>query len=99
MELKRFGELLLLERLAEGGMAEVFRARQKGFAGFEKTVAIKRILPHIALSEKFKKLFQQEANLSATLQHNNITQVFNNGELEGYLYLVMEFVDGKNLRK
>lgn len=97
--MERFGDLLLLERLAAGGMAEVFRAKQLGYAGFEKTVAIKRILPHFASSDDFKQMFRAEANLSAMLQHPNITQIFSNGENEGYLYLVMEFVDGKNLRQ
>lgn len=99
MSMERFGELLLMERLASGGMAEVFRAKQLGYAGFEKTVALKRILPHFASSEDFKNMFRLEANLSAMLQHANITQVFSNGEHDGYLYLVMEFVDGKNLRQ
>lgn len=97
--MERFGDLLLMERLAAGGMAEVFRAKQLGYAGFEKTVAVKRILPHFAESEEFKTMFRMEANLSAMLQHPNIAQIFANGENEGYLYLVMEFVDGKNLRQ
>ncbi len=97
--MEKFGDLLLMERLAAGGMAEVFRGKQLGYAGFEKTVAIKRILPHFASSEEFKNMFRLEANLSAMLQHTNISQIFANGEHEGYLYLVMEFVDGKNLRQ
>jgi serine/threonine protein kinase len=88
-----------MERLAAGGMAEVFRAKQMGYGGFEKTVAVKRILPHFAESEEFKTMFRMEANLSAMLQHSNIAQIFSNGENEGYLFLVMEFVDGKNLRQ
>jgi serine/threonine protein kinase len=99
MAMEKFGDLLLMERLAAGGMAEVYRGKQIGYAGFEKTVAIKRILPHFAASEEFKNMFRMEANLSAMLQHSNITQVFSNGEHQGYLYLVMEFVDGKNLRQ
>ncbi len=97
--MERFGELLLMERLASGGMAEVFRAKHLGYAGFEKTVAVKRILPHFATSDDFKSMFRAEANLSAMLQHANITQVFSNGEIQGYLFLVMEYVDGKNLRQ
>ena len=88
-----------MERLAAGGMAEVFRAKQMGYGGFEKTVAVKRILPHFAESEEFKTMFRMEANLSAMLQHSNIAQIFANGENDGYLFLVMEFVDGKNLRQ
>lgn len=92
-------DLLLLEKLAAGGMAEVFLGRQLGYGGFEKKVAVKRILQHYAKNEDFKKMFQAEANLSAHLQHTNIAQIFSNGEVEGYLYLVMEFVDGRNARQ
>lgn len=98
--MERFAQdMLLLEKLAAGGMAEVYRAKQLGYGGFEKTVAVKRILPHYASSEEFKNMFRLEANLSALLQHPNIVQIFSNGDYEGYLYLVMEFVDGKNLRQ
>lgn len=97
---ERFGkDLVLLDRLNSGGMAEVFRAKMLGVAGFEKTVAVKRILPHFTADEEFKTLFQMEMNLCAQFQHPNIVQVFSNGEKDGYLYLVMEFVDGKNLRQ
>lgn len=92
-------DLLLLEKLAAGGMAEVFLARQIGYGGFEKKVAVKRILQNFAKNEDFKRMFQAEANLSAHLQHTNIAQIFSNGEVEGYLYLVMEFVDGRNARQ
>lgn len=92
-------DLLLLDRLAAGGMAEVYRAKQSGTGGFEKIVAIKRILPHFAQSDEFKSMFRDEAVLTAKLQHPNIVQVFANGEHQNYLYLVLEFVDGKNLRQ
>ncbi len=97
---ERFGQdLLLLEKLAAGGMAEVFRARQIGYGGFEKTVAVKRILSGYAMNEEFKDMFRLEANLCGHLQHSNVVQVFSNGEADSYLYLVMEFVDGKNVRQ
>lgn len=80
-------------------MAEVFRGRQLGVGGFEKTVAIKRILQHYASDESFKKMFQAEANLSAQLQHPNVVGIYSNGAVDGYLYLVMEFIDGKNVRQ
>jgi serine/threonine protein kinase len=98
--IEKFGEdLYLLERIAAGGMAEVYRAKQLGYGGFEKTVALKRILPNFAQNDEFKQMFRQEANLSGSLQHQNIAQVFSNGEHKGYLFLVMEFVDGKNVRQ
>jgi serine/threonine protein kinase len=93
----QFGpDLLLLERLASGGMADVFRAKHLGTGGFQKTVAIKRILPHYASRLEFKSMFEREMNLCANMQHPNIAQVYSNGEHAGYLYLLMEFVDGKN---
>lgn len=97
---ERFGQdIVLLEKLAAGGMAEVYRAKQRGYGGFEKTVALKRILPNFATNEEFKQMFRMEANLSGNLQHPNIAQVFGNGESQGYLYLVMEFIDGRNVRQ
>jgi serine/threonine protein kinase len=95
----KLDDLLLLEKLAAGGMAEVYRAIQQGYGGFEKVVAVKRILPHFASDEEFKNMFVMEAQLSGLMQHPNVVQVFSNGESDGYLYLVMEFVDGKNLRQ
>lgn len=95
----RLDDLLLLEKLAAGGMAEVYRAVQQGYGGFEKTVAVKRILPHYASDEEFKNMFVLEANLSGMFVHSNIVQVYSNGESDGYLYLVMEFVDGRNVRQ
>lgn len=95
----KFNDLVLIERIAQGGMAEVYWAKQIGYAGFEKSVALKRILPHVANSQEFKKMFHYEANLSAMLQHTNIAQVFSSGESQNYIYIVMEFIDGKNLRQ
>ncbi len=95
----KLDDLLLLEKLAAGGMAEVYRAIQQGYGGFEKVVAVKRILPHFASDEDFKNMFVMEANLSGLFMHPNIVQIYSNGEAEGYLYLVMEFVDGRNVRQ
>jgi serine/threonine protein kinase len=98
MQPERFGNsLILIEKIATGGMGEVFKAKQVGTQGFEKTVAVKRVLPHFAAREDFSKLFQQEMWLAAKLQHSNIAQVFSNGEFADYLYLVMEYVQGKTL--
>lgn len=98
MQPERFGNsLILLEKIASGGMGEVFKAKQVGTQGFEKTVAVKRVLPHFATREDFSQLFKQEMWLAAKLQHSNIAQVFSNGEFADYLYLVMEFVQGKTL--
>ncbi len=97
---ERFGQdIVLLEKLAAGGMAEVYRAKQLGYAGFEKTVAVKRILQNFVGNDEFKAMFRMEANLSGQFQHSNIVHVFSNGEFQEYLYLVMEFVDGRNARQ
>lgn len=92
-------DLILLERLAAGGMAEVYRAKKVGRGGFEKTVAVKRILSTFANNEEFKKMFEHEAGFSAMLQHSNVVQIFGHGEFKDYLYIEMEFVDGKNARQ
>lgn len=99
MAIERLGELLLLDKIAVGGMAEVFLAKQVGVNGFEKTVAVKRVLPNHSASKELQEMFKAEANLSAQLQHPNIAQVFSNGQHNSYFYLVMEYVDGKSLRQ
>ena len=93
-----FGEdLILNELLAVGGMGEVYRATQVGVGGFEKAVAVKRILPGISSQAQFNDMFLRETNISAKLQHPNIVQVFRNGRVDDYLYLVMELVSGQTL--
>lgn len=64
----------MLERISAGGMAEVYKAKQVGAEGFERPVAIKRILPHIARDPNFIAMFQAEAKLAVQLQHGNICQ-------------------------
>jgi serine/threonine-protein kinase len=97
--LDRLGEYELLERLGVGGMAEVFRARLTRAEGFEKTVVVKRILPHLTRDPEFVRMFIAEAKLAAQLIHANIVQVSDFGSLDGQLYIVMDFVDGLNLRQ
>jgi serine/threonine-protein kinase len=87
----------VLERIATGGMAEVFRAKAYGAHGFEKTIAIKRILPELAQHREFEDRFISEAKLVGTLTHANIVQVLDFGRAEGSLYIAMEYVDGPNL--
>ena len=92
------GKYQLVRKLASGGMAEVFLARAAGPMGFEKTVVVKRILPHLAEEQNFISMFLSEARLAAQLNHPNVVQVFDFGEAEGTYFLVMEFIDGINLR-
>src|SRR5215813_9499079 len=93
----QLGRYELAMRLAKGGMAEVFLARQAGPAGFEKIVAVKRILPHLSRSPELVQMFLDEARIAALLNHPHITQVYDVGEAEGLYYLAMEYVAGEDL--
>lgn len=88
----------VLQRIAAGGMAEVFRAESAGVEGFKKTVAIKRVLPHLAEKKQFIGMFLDEARLSAHLSHSNCVQVFDIGMGDNTYFIVMEFVDGADLK-
>jgi TonB family protein len=93
-----FGKYLLIERIALGGMAEMFKAKQRGVKGFEKLVAIKRILPHLSQDREFVKMFIDEAKLAAQLTHQNIAQIYELGKIDGAYYIAMEYIQGKDLR-
>ncbi len=89
-----FGRYELLELMAAGGMAEIFRARIRGELGFEKKVVIKRILPHLAADRSFIDMFVDEATLTARLEHPKIVQVLDFGQVEGRFFIALELVDG-----
>ena len=93
-----FGDYTLLDRIATGGMAEVWRARRRGVEGFQKTFAIKKILSHLTGSQDFVKMFIDEAKLAAQLSHNNIIQIYDLGKVGDDFFIAMEHVDGKDLR-
>jgi eukaryotic-like serine/threonine-protein kinase len=88
----------VIEKIAAGGMAEVFRAESAGLEGFKKTVAIKRVLPHLSQKKQFIGMFLDEARLSASLSHSNVVQVFDIGVGDETYFIVMEYVDGANLK-
>jgi serine/threonine-protein kinase len=88
------GPYELIERIATGGMAEVYLSRRAGPHGFQKVVAVKRILPQLAQDSDFVAMFVDEARVCARLAHPNIVQVFDFGEHDGELYMAMEYVDG-----
>jgi len=92
-----FGSYELLERIGEGGMAEVWRARSRGVAGFEKTVVIKRVLPTLMARKDFATLLVREAKIAARLNHPNVVQIFELGEEQGAYYIAMEYVHGCDL--
>jgi TonB family protein len=93
-----FGQYELIELIATGGMAELYRARMSGVEGFEKIVAIKRILPHLTDNHEFVTMFVDEAKLAAQLQHPNIVHIYDLGKIERSYYIAMEFIDGRDLR-
>lgn len=94
----RFGKYLLLDKIGTGGMAELFLAKQTGLSGFEKVVAIKRILPHLTQGSEFVTMFINEAKLAALLTHQNIVQIYDLGNVDECHYIAMEYIMGKDLR-
>ena len=94
-----YGNYLLLDKVATGGMAELFKAKRRGVQGFQKIVAIKRILPHLVENEDFVTMFIDEAKLAAQLNHPNIAQIYDLGKIEDTFYIAMEYVEGHDLRK
>jgi serine/threonine protein kinase len=95
---KKFGKYYFLERISVGGMAEVFKAKSFGVEGFEKLIAIKRILSNVAEDEDFITMFIDEAKIAVQLNHANIAQIFDLGNIEGSYFIALEYIHGKDLR-
>jgi serine/threonine protein kinase len=93
-----FGPYKLVDRVAVGGMAEVFKAKRTGVEGFEKVVAVKRILPHLSDNKEFLDMFVDEAKMVAGLTHPNIVHIFDLGRIDRSYYIAMEYVHGRDLR-
>jgi serine/threonine protein kinase/Tfp pilus assembly protein PilF len=96
---KKFGKYQLLQKIAVGGMAELYRSKVTRAHGFEKLVAIKKILPHLTDQGNLVKAFIDEAKLAAFLQHENIVQIYDFGSIDGEYFIAMEYLFGKDLRK
>ena len=94
-----FGDYTLFKKLAAGGMGEVFLARQERGAGFERYVAIKRILPELSDDDEFVRMFLDEARLAARLSHPNVVQIYDLGICGDQYYIAMEFLEGRDLRR
>ncbi len=94
----RFGKYILVEKLATGGMAQLYRAKILGVQGFEKLIAIKMILPHLAKEHELVSSFIDEAKLAALLNHQNIVQIYDFGSMEDSYFISMEYLFGKDLR-
>lgn len=97
LQLRSFGDYVLIDKVASGGMADLFSARVIGTRGFSRSVAIKRIHPHLAENLHFAAMFTDEAKIASRLTHPNIVQIFELGEVDGYPFIAMEFVSGRDL--
>jgi eukaryotic-like serine/threonine-protein kinase len=94
---ERYGDFELERLIATGGMAEIYLARHAGFGGLSRHVVVKRMLPQLAVRPDFVQMFLDEARLAANLNHPNIVQVFNLGEVDDSYFIAMEFVEGPHL--
>ena len=93
----KIGPYLLTKKIAKGGMADLFLSDYLRQDGFRRTVAVKKILPHLAENQDFIKMFIREARLAALLQHPNIVQIIDFGKIQNVYLIAMEYIDGKNL--
>jgi len=93
----QFGKYQLLDKIAMGGMAELFRAKLTGVQGFEKLIAIKKILPNLSAEENLVTSFIDEAKLAALLHHENIVQIYDFGSMDNDYFIAMEYLFGKDL--
>ena len=96
--MERFGQYVLLEKVASGGMAEIFKAKKIGIEGFEQILAVKRILPHLSSDEEFVNMFIAEAKLIARFTHKNIAQIYDFGRIDKNYFISMEYIRGKDLK-
>ncbi len=96
---EKFGKYVLLEKIAAGGMAEVYLAKSAVANGLNKFVAVKRILPQYFSNEEFIEMFKDEAKVAINLNHSNVVSIYDFGIEKKQFYLVMEFVEGRNLRQ
>ncbi|MCW5836479.1 MAG: serine/threonine protein kinase, partial [Labilithrix sp.] len=95
----RLGRYELLVPIARGGMARVWAARQHGQRGFQKLVAIKTILPHLAEEPEFERMFLDEARIASGVHHPNVCEIYELGDDQRTLYLAMEWVSGDSLSR
>lgn len=93
-----FGKYFLVDHIATGGMAQIYKAKTYSHGGFENLLVIKRILPHIGAKQDFVDMFIDEAKVSVALQHPNIVRIYDFGKLLDNYFMAMECVDGKDVR-
>jgi len=97
MDGSSIGPYRLREKIAQGGMAELYKADYLRQDGFKRAMAVKRVLPHLAQNQDFINMFIREARLAALLQHPNIVQIFDFGKIQNAYFIAMEYIDGMNL--
>lgn len=94
--IRSYGKYYLISKLAEGGMAEIFLAKQVGVEGFEKNIVVKRMLSHLSTANDFVAMFLDEARLASRLSHPNVVQVLDLGFEEGCYFIAMEYLAGED---
>ena len=92
---KRLGNYTLLDKIAQGGMAQVYKAKTYDHSGEERLVVIKRILPHISADPEYVEMLIDEAKIAVNFNHGNIAQIYDLGRVDEDYFIVMEYVDGK----
>ena len=97
-ETDEVGGYEILGLIGRGGMAEIYKAKKKGVKGFEKVIALKKILSGYGTDVKFIEMFVDEAKIAADLSHPNIVQIYDLGKKDDYYFIAMEYVSGKDLR-
>ena len=97
MDGSTIGPYRLREKIAQGGMAELYMADYVRQDGFKRAMAVKRVLPHLAENQDFINMFIREARLAALLQHPNIVQIFDFGKIQKAYFIAMEYINGMNL--
>ena len=95
--IQTFGKYQILERIATGGTAEIYKARLEGIGGFQRTFAIKRILPNFSQNSDYIAMLVDEAKVAGLLSHANIVQILDLGQVDGIWYIAMEYVHGRDL--
>lgn len=95
--IQTFGKYQILERIAIGGTAEIYKAKLEGIGGFQRTFAIKRILPSLSQHSDYIAMLVDEAKVAGLLSHANIVQILDLGQVDGIWYIAMEYVDGRDL--
>ncbi len=95
--IQSFGKYQILERIATGSTAEIYKARLEGVGGFQRTFAIKRIRPDLSRNDEYVSMLVEEAKVAGLLSHANIVQIVDLGQVDGAWYIAMEYVDGQDL--